>query len=262
MDQNLHLLAEPDIRPVQDAREWFKDGFHLICRFPGLWAGYSGIGLVVVFVLLTLMQSNIPLLPLPLIMLFSAYWFVVLQSGAFRLMHTISSGEQPRLGEMFWLFGQMTRGSLWQYLLFLVVFNMSLEMLRRLIYAESFSFNGTFHSVNLPLLIAVIGFNIIATLVTLAINWAILPILSQFPATDFTTAFGLQISGTVGNWRSLGLFMLLVSAFYFLLSFLVSVCFMLYPPLALALVVALLLWLWPMTFAWSFSAARHIFMRW
>lgn len=262
MDQNLHLLAEPDIRPVQDAHEWFKDGFRLIRRFPGLWAAYSGIGLVVVFVLLASMQSNILFIPMPLVMLLSGYWFIVLQSGAFRLMGTISNGEKPRFGEIFWLFGQMTRGSFWQYFLFLVVFNMSLEMLRRLIDAESFSFNGTFHPVNLPLLIGAIGFNIIVTLVTLAISWAILPILSQFPATDFATAFRLQISGTLRNWRPLGFFMLLVSVLYLLLSFLVSICFMLYPPLALAVVVALLLWLWPMTFAWSFSAARHIFMRW
>ena len=265
MSHKLQLLAVPDTRPLWDANEWLGDGFRLIRRFPGLWAAYSGIGYGLFFlVFATLMASaefDILFIPMSLVSLLWVYWLIVLQSGAFRLMSTISDGEKPRLGEMFWLLGQTKRGSFWQYFLFFVVLKMTLAMLFRLSFAQPFWFDG-FQLVNQHLLIGAIGVNLVAVLVALAISWAILPILSHFPATDFTTAFRLQISGTLRNWRPLVFFGLIIFAVSFFASFLVGVSFQLFPPLGLAVFVAFLLWLWPMMFAWGFSAARHIFMRW
>ena len=266
MDRPLHLLAKPDIRPLRDAHTWLLDGARLIRRFPVLWAAYSGIGVglfLLAVLVITWVSTKLGPFFMPLGTMMFLCLLAVLQSGAYRLMDSISDGEKPRLREMFWLLGQRANGSFWQYLLFLMVLNMTLVILKRSIDVLPFFFDEEFRAFNLQFLIGTIALNLAVTPVILPISWAILPILSHFPATNFSTVFRLQVFGTLRNWLPLAYFLLILYGVFFLLSFLIiAILFYFSPLLALTLMVACLLWLYPMTFAWGFSAARHIFMAW
>ncbi len=84
-----------------------------------------------------------------------------------------------------------------------------------------FFFDEEFRAFNSQLLIGTIALNLAVTPVILAISWAILPIFSHFPATNFSTVFRLQVFGTLRNWLPLAYFLLILYGVFFLLSFLI-----------------------------------------
>ena len=257
MDRHLHLLAEPDIRPLRDVHTWLLDGWRLIRRFPVLWIAYSGI----CFGLIFLMEPIISALELSLLgllyMLFWACFFFVLQSGAYRLMGSrIDGGEKPRLREMFRLPGENARKAFLRCLLFLVVLHGALFSSYIFLIITSFHFYTPSYTWPMRLITPFITVGM--PFMVFSISWAILPILGVFPETGFATLLRLQLCGTLRNWRPFCYFILLVGGLFFLLFYLVGLAgtyFSFKPP-----VVGIFALLWPLTFAWRFSAARHIFM--
>lgn len=260
---DLQLLSLPSRRPIAEAWVWFTDGWKLVKRAPGLWAGASLLVLALYFVAICAagIVSLVPIALLQLVPLIIAG--LCAQAGLIFLAQSVSRGEIPKSKRFISFWQWRENKTFWQLVLLILAIQAGAQVLQNwVVPGELYAINGEHFVLNeaavLPYALVYLG----TQLLVLALSWAAVPLLCDFPHVSFAQLLRLQWQGSVRNIGSLLFFgvlvLLTVAGFLGLISLLTTVS----QTLAFTLLMLGAMWYWVLSAAWLFSAYRHIFTTW
>lgn len=274
MKQTPVLLNTPDKRATHEALVWYKDGWQLIRKQMGAWAGYMAIGLFFLFTVLLLVNFLIyPIIEmLPeltyvgtmIIIMCSAWPALALQAGMYRSMVGIINGNSIDNNDLFWLFSKLKNQQFWFFIAAVSLSNLVFQWVKSqwlgdIIYLDDAG-KLIFDQEKLGKFVFL---NTAYWVIISALTWAILPIMTEFSTENFVTSFKRNFVGTLRNIKPLFYFSVLIVITLLTLMIAINLIgLMTHPLIFLGFVLLLALWGVPLINAWIFSAYRHIFTTW
>lgn len=260
---SLQLLSPADTRPNNEANIWFRDGLRMIQSAPFLWAGVGLTSLGISFAALLLSGLLGAISPLlSLIPLVFSQLFV--QAGMLMTCASLAAKHKTDLNTFFLVLPRLKSRGFLQLGLFIISLELVLTVLQSLLFPEPLFWieNEQLQMAAAEKIYQATAFIVSSQMLILFCTWAILPLLIDFPEQNFMRLLRLQFEGMARNLSPLLIFSLLCMVAMCSIFFLLLTIAKFLPILGFLLIMAALLWGWPLLNAWTFSAVRHIFTNW
>ncbi|SUO97345.1 hypothetical protein [Suttonella ornithocola] len=273
MNEKIVLLSSPEKCSSKDAGVWFKDGLKMLRVAPGLWSGAS---LCVMLVMLAgllageILAALFVFLPGGKVLAMAAQMLgiiiasILAQNGLLRLCQQLAIGKKPTM-QVFWQLTKTWRfTAFWHLVGFLLLMQLGFKILEWQLFPtpviEITENNQVI--VNQTILLAYTVYAVGMQSVVILLSWALVPLMTDFSQLPFPQAFKLQWYGTLNNFLPLTVLsvycVMLISAGLMVIGAFATLSSL----VGMVVFILALLWFWPLSTAWAFSATRHIFADW
>lgn len=273
MNEKIVLLSSPEKCSSKDAGVWFKDGLKMLRIAPGLWSGAS---LCVMLVMLAgllvgeILSALFIFLPGGKVLAMAAQMLgiiiasILAQNGLLRLCQQLAIGKKPTM-QGFWQLTKTWRfPAFWHLVGFLLLIQLGFKIIEWQLFPNPVIDMTEDNQVivNQSILLPYTVYAVVVQCIVILLSWALVPLMTDFSQLPFLQAFNLQWRGTLNNLLPLTVLSVYCALLISIGLMIIAAFAALSSLVGMVVFILALLWFWPLSTAWAFSATRHIFADW